>query len=439
MYFQKFKTHLEKTLNSEQKEVLKYLVLATKIIDKIFVRQITRDNFGYLKNLDKNKILNLNKKNPDILSHYTIIKKKNKKVFTIRYEDIYKKELNKITKYLILAANKCQDKQFKKFLYQRCKDLLNGTYKEGEKNWIQMKTNYPINLAIGPLLTYHDKFFGVKTFYSSCVYIRNLKKEKFYEKITKKIKKDFPKLVFINSEITPKKEIIEIGDIYAYGGEIAKMKAVAWSRPSSSTDCREIINKYGSKKLLFENAIKLRFDSYGFKIYEKIFNKKINKTKLLFFSLLGVYLHELGHAYAIYKNTQERLKNYFWTFEELKSDLFSLCISHKLIDYKFIDENQYQLLIEGFFTDILSQHELSKKIPERKGHAFSAKYLFYKFINDKILIYSLNHFKISFEALKKFLPLYLKEIQLVLATYNYNQAKNFVERTISKSRVENIL
>jgi len=428
-FLKKFNTPLYKNISLSQKKVLAYLTLATKIIDKIFVKQITTDNFCYPKQLNKEIILEANKKNPLILSHYTLLKTNRDKTSNIvffRYEDYYQKELAEIAKYLILAAKECNDLDFKKFLYQRAIHLIEGNYKESEKTWVLMRTNYPINIAIGPLLTYHDKLFGVKTYYSSCVYIRNISKEKLYQKITKKIKKNFLENVFFLSDVIPKKEIIEVGDIYVYGGEVAKMKAVAWARPSNSTDCRDVLNKYGSKKLIFENAIEERIRSDGFMIYKSLFNNSPSLQDLIFYTQMGIFLHELGHGYGLYSSSKERLRDFFWFFEELKSDIFAIHLSPYLIDYKFISQKNYEFLIQGLICDIFSQYQLAKKVPERKGHAFSAKYLFVKFIKDKIFQKKNKFFEIDFKILKIKSAIYLREIQNILANFSYKEVLDFV-------------
>jgi hypothetical protein len=426
-FFKKFNTPLYNNLDLSQKKVLAYLTLATKITDRIFVKQITSDYFCYPKKVDKKIILEANKKNPPILSYYTLLKNNKNDIVSFRYEDYYQKELGEIAKYLIFAAKECGDLDFKKFLYQRAIHLIEGNYKESEKTWVLMKTDYPINIAIGPLLTYHDKLFGIKTYYSSCVYIRNLSKEKLYQKITKKIKKNFLENVFFPSDVTPRKEIIEVGDIYVYGGEIAKMKAVAWARPSNNTDCKDVLNKYGTKKLIFGNAIAERIKNYGVLVYKSLFNQSISLKDLIFYTQMGIFLHELGHGYAIYSTSKERLKDFFWFFEELKSDVFAIHLSPYLIEYKFISKKNYEFLIKGLITDIFSQYQLAKKVPERKGHAFSAKYLFFNFIKDKVFKKKNKVFEIDFEVLKKKSAIYLKEIQDVLANFSYDEALNFIK------------
>ena len=437
MYFQQFQTKLTTLLNSSQKTVLRHLIAATKKIDQIFVEQISKDNYGYPRRIRKEEILEQSQRNKLLLSHYTIVKRtSHNQLKAIRYEKHYRSQLIFIAKHLDEASKICKNEEFKNFLNQKGKDLLEGRYLRGETMWVKMKNNYPINLAIGPLLTYHDRFFGIKTFYSSAVYLRDLKKEAFYQKIVEKIRKRSSQIISPFPDFIPKEERVEVGDVVAYGGEVAKMKATAWSRPSAQTESRQIIQKYGSKKILFENMIKLRFKKLALLLYKKLFSSPSSVKNLLNNAVLGTLLHEIGHGYGQYKNATSRLENLFWQFEELKCDLFALCISYDLIKENLISEKDHCLLIKSIICDILAQYKLAQKIKERKSHAYSTQYLITSLIKDGVLHPEKNRYRIDYFLLKENSKNYLHEILKILSLFSKQEAKRFIKMT--KSNVKRL-
>src|SRR5436853_502849 len=103
-------------LTTSEKKVLKNLILAAKVVASIYQKQENHNNSGanfYPRDATKSEIIEAAKKDPSILSPYTMVERaKNGKLVSIPYHIQFKSELMKAVSLIREAAKLSENKEF---------------------------------------------------------------------------------------------------------------------------------------------------------------------------------------------------------------------------------------------------------------------------------------------------------------------------------------
>ncbi|MDP3733192.1 MAG: hypothetical protein Q8Q91_01495, partial [Candidatus Daviesbacteria bacterium] len=156
-----FNPKLPKLSKSERK-VLDLLVEAGKLIVPIYEEQLKQTSF------DKKEVEKAAKKNPQILSPFTLIEKINNKLVATSYHVKYAKLLKPVAEKLEQAAEISENKDFGKYLRLRAKALIIGSYELLVASRLEMKP-YILDISIGPLHHYDDRLPFSKASYHAWV------------------------------------------------------------------------------------------------------------------------------------------------------------------------------------------------------------------------------------------------------------------------------
>jgi hypothetical protein len=91
--------------------------------------------------------------------------------YAIPYSLAYADELVKSYGLLNEAADAVEkdDEEFARYLRNRARDLLSNDYESGDASWVTGRFKN-LNAQIGSYETYDDELYGVKTFFSFCMF-----------------------------------------------------------------------------------------------------------------------------------------------------------------------------------------------------------------------------------------------------------------------------
>src|SRR3989344_2676552 len=161
-----FAPSLEKLkLSEEERRIIDKLTAAAQVIGVLYERQKNPALPGsgfYPPNTTRQEVENAAKQNPGILSPYTLVERDEKgNLIAVPYSRAFKKELKKVAKLLLDAADVSQDISFRAYLRGRANDLLCDNYDESNILWLQTE-NAKIGFVIGAFDRYLDKLFFVK-------------------------------------------------------------------------------------------------------------------------------------------------------------------------------------------------------------------------------------------------------------------------------------
>lgn len=365
-------------LTDNQKEVLRYMLQAAKIMDDIFWKEAYGDKEEFLSRIDNQKLkrfatinygpwdrLNANKpylngiekkpdganfyphdmtkkefealKDPNKTNLYTIIKRDttgNLKV--VWYHEAFKEEINQAAELLIKASEYADNEGLKNYLALRAAALLTDKYQISDLAWMDMKTS-DIDFVVGPIENYEDHMFGYKAAHESFILIKDKEWSDRLAKFSKflpQMQRELPVEEKYKKE-TPGSDVdLNAYDVIFYAGDCnAGSKTIAINLPN---DPEVQLNK-GSRKLQLKNAMRAKFD----KILVPISNVLIAEDQRQFISFDAFFantmFHEVAHGMGVKKvitdpkiSCRVALKDQFSALEEGKADILGLYLVTKL-------------------------------------------------------------------------------------------------------------
>lgn len=331
-------------LSKNEGQVLKLLVEAGKLIVPIYLEQEKEAKIE----IDREEIEREAKKNPDMLSPYTVIEKINGKLVAIPYNIKYIGLLKPIAEKLEEAARVSDNKEFSNALKIQAKALMDGSYEEASAAWLKLKV-YVLDISIGPLYHFDDRLSYGKASYQAWVGVLDFEgtdRLNNYKNIT---------LSSDRKALVPKERINNLNhvkaktiDVILLSGLMARTKFVGINIPM---DVRWV-EKYGSEITIFNQCNDLRINEQILPTFNKIFTQPFREgfsnEDLRRGYLRNTALHELAHSFLYYKNSLKNLQDLFPVIHELTATVLGLKMTGPLILKDRITNKQLESMIVAF-------------------------------------------------------------------------------------------
>jgi len=269
-------------------------------------------------------------------SLYTIITRNDEgKLEVVWYHEYFKEQVEKAAGLIKKAAALAEDEGLKKYLELRAEALLTDNYQPSDFAWLDMKTS-DIDFVVGPIENYEDHLYSYKAAHESFILLKDKEWSKRLEKFTAflpQMQRELPVEDKYKQE-TPGSDVdLNAYDVIFYGGDCnAGSKTIAINLPNDP----EVQLKKGSRKLQLKNAMKAKFDKILVPISNVLIaeNQRNNISFDAFFS--NTMFHEVAHGMGI-KNVignpeltcRVALKEVYTTLEEGKADILGLYLVTK--------------------------------------------------------------------------------------------------------------
>ena len=385
-------------LSTNQKNMIKLLIQAAKIMDELFwlqaagtnkseflskiknpkTRKFAEINYGPWDRLNNNAPFLLQTKAKPLgaffypanlkkqsfeqkelinkTSLYTLISRDDDdKLITVPYSQAYKEQLTRAATLLKQAAKLAEDKQFSHYLTLRAKALLSNNYQASDMAWMDMKHN-PIDTIIGPIETYEDKLFGYKAAFEAYVLIKDQewtkKLSKFAEHLPE-LQANLPVPYNLKKETPGLNADLNAYDAIYYAGHAnAGSKTIAINLPNDE----EVQLTKGTRRLQLKNAMRAKFDHILLPIAEHLIVPEQRKYITFNAFFANTMFHEVAHGLGIKNTINEKgtvrlaLKNHASAIEEGKADVVGLFMVKQLLDKGIITEGT----IEEYYTTFMA-------------------------------------------------------------------------------------
>jgi len=469
--------------NEKDIPVLQKLIEASKLMDEIFLRQVYRENpkirdnllaskdivdkmrleyfmwnkgpwdrldgdkpfIGneeknkgaefYPTNMTKEEFESWIKEHPEdeklFKSYYTVIRRKGDELIAVPYSEEYKEFLEPASKLLREAAELSENKSLKKFLLSRAEAFLSNDYSQSEVDWIKLDSD--IEITIGPYEVYEDGLFGYKASFESCVTIKDREeseKLKIYAKHLKEIDSSLPidkKFKFTKkSQTSP---ISVVTEIFTGGDASSGYRFQAFNLPNDE----KIREKYGSKKVLLKNIMKIKFDELAKPLGESIIDgsqvKYISFDSHFNFVLFHELSHGIGPGQIILDDgpkvtVNDRLKELYNPLEEAKADIAGLYCAQYFMERGVIEKKDKELYVT-YLNNLFRLFRLG--LNEAHGKAGTVEYNYLKERGAISFDKSSEKFKVEYGRIKRSVPEFLKELLDIQAEGSYENAQNFLD------------
>ncbi len=391
-------------LSANQKQMLKLLIDASKIMDDLFwlqafsqdkksflanisdenVRRFAEINYGPWDRLNGDKVFlsqitakahgaefypaDMTKAEfeqsefSDKKGLYSVVRRDNKgKLISVPFSEIYHDQMDRAAAILDEAAKFADDKEFANYLTMRAQALRTDEYQASDFAWMDMKNN-PIDVVIGPIESYEDQLYGYRAAFESYVLIKDLawsEKLAKYAQFLPELQKGLPVAKKYKAEIPGSDADLNAYDVIYYAGHSnAGSKTIAINLPNDE----EVQLKKGTRRLQLKNAMRAKFDAIMLPIADTLIvpEQRKNVTFTGFFA--NTMFHEVAHGLGI-KNTlnekgpvRQALKEHASALEEGKADILGLYMIRQLLNKGAITdgtlEDYYTTFMAGIFRSI---------------------------------------------------------------------------------------
>ena len=271
-------------------------------------------------------------------SNFTTIVRKDGKLVAVPYSEAYKRELQAAHRLLMQASEQTDNASLKTFLKSRALAFLSDDYYQSDVDWMDLDSK--IEVTIGPYEVYEDHLFGYKAAFEAFVTVKDpdaTAKLDTFKSWLDKLEKNLPipeeHKNFKRGSSSPL-PVVDV--VFTAGDTRAGVQTIAYNLPNDE----RVREEKGSKKVMLRNVGMAKFH----KILKPIARRVLLESKV---SLLHqdayfnhTLLHEISHGLGpgtIKVNGEETtvnlsLKELYPHLEEAKADILGLYNALYLID-----------------------------------------------------------------------------------------------------------
>lgn len=360
------------SFSDEQRQMLRELIEAAKIMDALFWKQAYgEDHAAFLADIDDAAVRNLAQVNygpwdrlngdkpfvegtaekspgaqfyPSDMSVeefeawdeaakaglYTLVRRTEEGQLTLLpYHLAYAPELQKAAEHLRSAAALAQDPGFANYLRLRAEALLTDNYQPSDLAWLDMKDN-GVDMVVGAIESYEDQLFGYRTAYEAYVLVKDTEWSASLSRFAAflpALQKDLPVDDKYKQETPGTDSDLNAYDVLYYAGHSnAGSKTIAINLPNDE----EVQLQKGTRRLQLKNAMRAKFEKILLPISGELIAPAQREHVSFDAFFANTMFHEVAHGLGI-KNTitdkgtvRAALKDYASSMEEGKADVLGL-------------------------------------------------------------------------------------------------------------------
>jgi hypothetical protein len=278
-----------------------------------------------------------------------------KDVYAVPYAVAYADDLMKAYGLLNEAADAVakDDEEFARYLRNRARDLLSNDYESGDASWVTGHFKN-LNAQIGSYETYDDELYGVKTFFSFCLFLTRQAETTALRQAMKGLQALEDSLPYNNHKKVREDIPVGVYDVVADFGQ-SRGGNTATILPNESYVAR----RYGRTILLRANIMR---DPNIFASTSSTLAAAIGEQQAKELTPDGNFYrtlwHEVGHYLGVDRTKDgreldEALQDNANAMEEMKADLVSLFVAEALHKQGYYTDAQLRSVYAGGILRVL--------------------------------------------------------------------------------------
>ncbi|HKG58310.1 MAG TPA: zincin-like metallopeptidase domain-containing protein [Pyrinomonadaceae bacterium] len=276
-------------------------------------------------------------------------------LYAVPYAVAYADDLMKAYGLLNEAADALakDDEEFARYLRNRARDLLSNDYESGDASWVTGHFKN-LNAQIGSYETYDDELYGVKTFFSFCLFLTRQSETTALRQAMKGLQALEDSLPYQNHKKVREDIPVGVYDVIADFGQ-SRGGNTATILPNESYVAR----RYGRTILLRSNIMR---DPNIFESTSGILAAAIGEQQAKELTPDGNFYrtlwHEVGHYLGVDRTRDgreldEALQDNANAMEEMKADLVSLFVAEALHKQGYYSDAQLRSVYAGGILRVL--------------------------------------------------------------------------------------
>jgi len=286
-------------------------------------------------------------------------------LYAVPYAVAYADDLMKAYGLLNEAADAVakDDEEFARYLRNRARDLLSNDYESGDASWVTGHFKN-LNAQIGSYETYDDELFGVKTFFSFCIFQTRQAETTALRQAMKGLQALEDSLPYQNHKKVREDIPVGVYDVVADFGQ-SRGGNTATILPNESYVAR----RYGRTILLRANIMR---DPDIFEGTSKTLAAAIGEEQARELTPDGNFYrtlwHEVGHYLGVDRTKDgreldEALQDNANAMEEMKADLVSLFVAEALHKQGYYTDAQLRSVYAGGILRVLQNNRPRRDQP----------------------------------------------------------------------------
>ncbi len=465
-------------------QVLTRLLEAAKIMDELFLLQVSKDNpairaelqlsedpndapylelfnvmFGpwnrlvenhpfinkkekpdgagfYPEDMTKEEFLKTIENNPDqkeaFSNTFTVIKRaKSGELIAVPYHEEYADLVEEASRLLKEAADLTKDPTLAKYLKLRARDFMTDDYYESDMAWMDLAGDFEV--VIGPYEVYEDQIFSYKAAYEAFICIVDHAESEKLTTVAKYLNELEAALPipdkFKNFNRGSSSPVKVVQEIFSAGDTKAGVQTTAFNLPNDE----RVREAKGSKKVMLKNVAQAKYE----KCWIPIVNTILAPEPLAHVSFDAyfnhVLMHEVSHGLGPGIITKEdgtkttvslELKELYPTIEECKADVLGQFTYMYLMDKGVFPMNK-----ESAFASYLGGMYRSIRFGIDEAHGGGVAIQFNYFM-EKGAFYQDENGKLNLDDTKLIAAIkgLAEELLLIEAYGDYDRGKKLIEQ-----------
>ena len=351
----------------------------------------------------------------------------------VPYSLEYQGELQRVSGLLSDAAGLTQQPSLKRFLEARAKAFLTNDYYESDVAWMELDAS--IEPTLGPYEVYEDEWFNFKAAFEAFIALRD-------DEFTAKLAKFGSELQYLEDRlpIDPKWRNPRLGAlapirvvdvVIASGDGNRGVQTAAYNLPNDE----RVVAKMGSKRVMLKNHQEAKFEKALVPI-SKIALPASDQGLVNFEAFFThILMHELMHGLGPQTITvagkattvRQMLKETNGPLEEAKADIAGLWALQQLMDKGVLDKRQEKAMYTTFLASTFRTLRFGTSEAHGKGMAVQLNYLLDQ---GSFRANPDGTFAVDYAKVRQGVEGLTREIMTIQATGDYARAKATLERMV---------
>jgi hypothetical protein len=352
----------------------------------------------------------------------------------VPYSLEYAEPLDEAAAHLERAADLSKNESLSNYLNLRAKAFKTDDYFESDMAWMDVEGNL-LDVTIGPYEVYEDNLFNYKAAFEAFICVRDPEESLKLDGLKRylvKMEKNLPiEDRYKNLGRGTASPISVVDLVFSAGDTKAGVQTIAFNLPN---DVR-VHEAKGSKKVMLRNMCEAKFEKILRPIAEKVLDPELLPLVTFEAYFNHILLHEFSHGLGPGRITLEdgsettadkALREYHSTVEEAKADVVGQHNFYYLIDEGFYENRLERETAATFLAGFFRSVRFGAESAHGRANMIAFNYLREKGVYRRDE--STGRWSVDFERSKGAVRELSRTILMLQALGDYGGSKEFVER-----------
>jgi hypothetical protein len=363
---------------------------------------------------------------------YTIRRDAGGKLMSVPYSQEYREFLEPAAKLLREAAALTTNRTLQDFLSRRADAFGSNDYYASDVAWMDLDA--PIDVTIGPYETYEDELFGYKAAFEAYVTltdaVESAKLKKFSQHL-QELENNLPlEARYRNPKLGASSPMRVVNEVFASGEGNNGVQTAAFNLPNDE----RVVKEKGSARIMLKNVQDAKFNKVLMPISREVLTAAQQRDIAFDSFFTHILMHELMHGLGPHNITVDgqattvrlQLKDKYSAIEEAKADVTGLWALQYLIDKGVIDKQMQRTL----YTTYLASMFRSVRFGLTESHARGVAMQFNYFTDEGAIKFDerTNKFSVDNSRIKDAVRKLTSELLTIEAEGSYDKAKTILDK-----------